>query len=328
MSQKAVNKRSFYGGMESQTGLSGGRPDIEMPPIIEDVVVSQPQHHDVSPFTVPDKLPQDTIDELEASSEQEQDNMELDSTITDDKSSRDDLSQLQEGPVRDETSQTQDAKKSPQSPQASFKAVREAKERAERERDAIMNQMIEMQIRMKASEQQSAKIAPVIQEEPEIDLNIDEDSLVDGRHLKGVSSKIKRLEEKLKQYETNAETLSIEAKIRQQYPDFESVVSVENVQKLNTEYPDIAIMLGNTKDVYSQASAAYSVMKKFGIHKNVYSEDKAKALANSVKPRPLASVNPQQGDSPLSKANAFANGLTPELKEQMRQEMNAARKGY
>lgn len=36
-------------------------------------------------------------------------------------------------------------------------------------------------------------------------------------------------------------------------------------------------------------------------------------------------LSPQQGDSPLSKANAFANGLTEDLKKQLQKEMFEAR---
>ena len=58
-----------------------------------------------------------------------------------------------------------------------------------------------------------------------------------------------------------------------------------------------------------------------------YSKDRDKAQSNASKPKPLASVSPQQGDSPLSRANAFANGLTDELKSQLRKEMEQARQG-
>ena len=54
--------------------------------------------------------------------------------------------------------------------------------------------------------------------------------------------------------------------------------------------------------------------------------DKAKAVINAQKPRPLTSISPQQGDSPLSKANAFANGLTPELQAQLLKEMKQSMK--
>jgi hypothetical protein len=52
------------------------------------------------------------------------------------------------------------------------------------------------------------------------------------------------------------------------------------------------------------------------------------AHKNASKPKPLASVSPQQADSPLSKANAFANmPLSKEVKNQLHKEMIAAMKG-
>ena len=42
----------------------------------------------------------------------------------------------------------------------------------------------------------------------------------------------------------------------------------------------------------------------------------------------MVSINPTQGESALAKANAFANGLTPELKDQLYREMQAARRNY
>ena len=320
MSQKAVNKKSFYGSM-----ASGGSPDIAMPPLdeipaIEKVSPDTQTRYQQQPdalFPVPENLPQDTIEELESSSTRNQ-STPTDQLLNEQSSNDEEVEEVEE--------QVQPVKKSPQD---SFKAVREAKEKAERERDAYMKHAMEIEMRYKSQEQQQQQVAKkfeIEQEEPEIDLNLDEDSLVDGRHLKGVSNKIKRLEEKLKQYEAQSEASNVEAKIRQQFPDFESVVSSENVKKLNQEYPEMAEMLANTGDIYKKASAAYSVMKKFGIYKSIYSEDKAKALINAAKPRPLASMSPQQGDSPLSKANAFANGLTNELKAQMQKEMADARK--
>jgi hypothetical protein len=51
-------------------------------------------------------------------------------------------------------------------------------------------------------------------------------------------------------------------------------------------------------------------------------QDKERAERNLAKPRPLASVAASQGnDSPLQRANAFANGLTEELKAQLHKEM-------
>lgn len=212
------------------------------------------------------------------------------------------------------------------SAQESFRAVREAKEKAERERDELMKQVADFK-RYQDSlkyEVSHKKEEPI---DDDIDFEIQEDDIVEGRYVKKMTNKIKNLEKNLKKYEEQSTQRSIENQIKEQFPDFDTVVSVENVELLNRQFPEIARTLRDTTDLYSKAVSAYNVIKKFGIHRDdVGEEDRIKALRNTQKPRPLSSVNPQQGDSPLSKANAFANGLTEELKEQLRREMNAARK--
>ena len=71
------------------------------------------------------------------------------------------------------------------------------------------------------------------------------------------------------------------------------------------------------------------MLKKFGVYQETgISPEKELSQKNLAKPRPVASVSPQQGDSPLSRANAFANGLTKEVKDQMWKDTQNARKGY
>lgn len=205
-----------------------------------------------------------------------------------------------------------------------FKALREARERAEWERDLLKQQMLEMQ---KNQRQPVETVKPQEVEKDEIDFNVEDDALIEGRHAKKLVQEIRKLKQQVEKTTYQSSQDATEAKIRAQFPDFEDVVSVENVAMLNQQYPDVAKMLKDTPDVYSKASSAYHIMKRFGIYKDrSYDEEKMKAIKNSQKPRPLASVAPQQGDSPLSKANAFANGLTPELKAQMLKEMADARK--
>jgi hypothetical protein len=71
---------------------------------------------------------------------------------------------------------------------------------------------------------------------------------------------------------------------------------------------------------------AYKMIKLLNIHRDTsYDADKLKAQQNLAKPKSLSSIAPQKSESPLSHANAFANGLTPELKDQLVKEMFAAR---
>lgn len=197
-----------------------------------------------------------------------------------------------------------------------FRAIREKAERAERERDELMRRLQEI-------EAKSKQVQP--EEEPES--SIGDDDLVEGKHLRKYNKEIKALKEQLKSYQQQTAETVIEAKIKSQYADFDSVVNVNNIEMLRTAYPEVAHTLNANPDLYSKAVSAYTLIKKLGIHQDEsYKADIARAQKNAVKPRPLASVSPTQGDSPLSKANAFANGLTDDLKKQLYREMLDARR--
>jgi len=72
------------------------------------------------------------------------------------------------------------------------------------------------------------------------------------------------------------------------------------------------------------------MIKNLGIHKEEqFVEEKKRIQANALKPRLSPAVAAQQqGESPLTKANMFAEGLTPELQSQLKREMELARRGY
>lgn len=200
-----------------------------------------------------------------------------------------------------------------------FKAVRDLKERAERERDEAIRRAQELEARY-------AQPKSTVEDE-DFDIKIGNDELAEGKHLNKVDRKIKKLEDQLKQYQQQASSSLVEARLKMEYPDIEKVVSKENIEILTAQYPHIAATLNASTDLYNQAVTAYTLIKKFGIQpEDTYQQDRIRAQTNALKPRPLTSVNPQQGDSPLSHANAFANGLTDELKAQLLKEMVAARR--
>lgn len=69
------------------------------------------------------------------------------------------------------------------------------------------------------------------------------------------------------------------------------------------------------------------MIKNLGIvPQEVPNTEQERVNKNMAKPRPLISASPQQGDSPLSHANAFANGLTDDLKKQLWKEMDQIRR--
>lgn len=197
-----------------------------------------------------------------------------------------------------------------------FRQLREKSERVARERDEAMARLREYE----AKAQQ-----PAAAEDDE--LSIGPDELAEGKHLSKVQKQIKKLKDEIHTYKQQAATMTTEARLKAQYPDFDSVVSRDNIEELRSAYPELAQTLNSSTDLYATAVSAYTLIKKFGIgQQNAYNPEKEIIQKNAAKPRPLTSVSPQQGDTPLSKANAFANGLTDELKAQLQKEMYAYRK--
>jgi hypothetical protein len=188
--------------------------------------------------------------------------------------------------------------------------LREKAERAERERDELKRALQEAQSRT-----------------PEEEITLAPDDLAEGKHLTKVQQKIRNLENKLQEYEQRSHLNIAEARIKAKHPDFDSVVSRENIEVLSAMYPELAQTLMHSQDIYTQGVSAYTLIKKLGIHKDQsYEAEKQLAHKNSLKPKSLASLSPQQGESPLSHANAFAGGLTEDLKKQLYKEMVDASK--
>jgi len=199
--------------------------------------------------------------------------------------------------------------------QENIRRLREAKERAERERA-----ILEEKLQQYTSQDKKAK-----QEEPEYSYG-DED-LVEGRHLKKEMDSIKK---QLSSYKREQAAQTDEARLKNVYSDFDKVVTPETIEKLRELDPETAETIATSgASLYARGAAAYKRIKETGAYvEDAHQKDRAKAHENASKPRPLNSVSPQQGNSPLSMANAFANGLTPELKKQLWKEVQEASKRH
>lgn len=198
-----------------------------------------------------------------------------------------------------------------------FRALREKMERIQRERDEAINYIKNIE-----SSKQQANTAPV-----EDDMNIDPDALVEGKHLAAYNKKLKQLEEQQRAYYQQSQESVTEAKLKAKYSDFDKIVSKDNVEALRHSHPEIWSTINSNPDLYNKAVAAYTLIKELRIAPDEsYNPDKMAIQKNIAKPRPLSSMSPQQGDTPLSRANAFSNGLTDELKDQLRKEMEEARR--
>lgn len=205
------------------------------------------------------------------------------------------------------------------SKEINMRNMREKAEQLQRERDEALRKLQELQ----AAQQ------PKIESSDE-DLIIGQDEIAEGKHLRQISKQIKELKQQLKQSQQQSAEMSVETRLKTRYPDFDSIVSRENIEALRSQYPEIAATINSSPDLESKAVSAYTLIKKLGIvqQPDGFEEDRARIIRNAAKPRPVTSVSPQQGDTPLSRANAFANGLTPELQAQLLKEMHAAMKNH
>lgn len=135
------------------------------------------------------------------------------------------------------------------------------------------------------------------------------------RHAKTVAEKAIR--------EREAATLG--DRIAAIYPDFDRVVSPENVETLRTSEPELYAGLQRlADDPLSQAKGAYKLLKKLGL--GAESEDmarnKAKIAENSKKPVSVQSVT--KASPAIGDVHRFDGGLTPDLKKQLYKEMLSA----
>lgn len=171
----------------------------------------------------------------------------------------------------------------------------------------------------------SRKSAPPKPEEMLPDwAGVDDEDLLTKKQTMGVAEKVaaEAVRKALQQREYNEAPKLIETEMQ----DYSQVVTPENVERLKQTNPRLAASLGDVKDPYAQGALAYSYIKSQGIYKeNDGANNKQRAMDNSKKPLPVTAAKPSNA---LESANAYANGLTPEVKQKLFAEMQAAiRKG-
>lgn len=208
-----------------------------------------------------------------------------------------------------------------------WKAMREKLAQIERERDEA--RYIADEYRRSAQPKQPEPQ----EEEEEDDFRISDDDVAEGKHISYLNKQLKALRKEQKAFKKEQEAFrqetyqtTTETRLKARFNDFDQVVNSDNIARLKQEYPELAKSLNETKDLYAKAVSAYTMIQKLLPQDEHAMEAREKLAANRNKPRSTASVAPQHGDTPLSQANRFARGLTPELKEQLYNEMKAAQR--
>jgi len=186
-----------------------------------------------------------------------------------------------------------------------FAQLRKGKEQLEK-------QVQELQSHVNSLDQKSNQRA--IQEE---DDGIDDEDIIEGRHLKKVNQELKALREQL----NKEQSLAVQDRLNMKFSDFDKVVSKENVEKLKMTEPELYTSIVSSPDLFSKGVSAYKTLKALGIVAEDFSSEKETVQSNHKKPISTQAI---KGQGALSDGNVFARGLTPELRDQLRKEMNEA----
>lgn len=211
----------------------------------------------------------------------------LDELMNENNASEQNNQTQQEVPVHDNSSQ-------PESQQDSVKErnLRYLRERAE----AAEKRAAELEYHMKLREQQQK---PVAQSDDDDELNIEDDSYIEGRQLKKYVSKLKQqvrqTNKQFEEYTKQQDTKIAVTSLKSQYQDFDSVVNEDNLTRFAQEEPEIYRSILSNPDVYDRGKAAYNMIKK-----TVRSEQRQEPTQAQMKPRSAASAGPQVAQTPLS----------------------------
>lgn len=228
-----------------------------------------------------------------------------------------------------ETHEAQTPEQKPESDQdRNWKAAREKLESLEKEREQLRQQAEMERYKRELLEQQYSQYKPLTQvaqeEDPFADLSPDDwttrSQVEKLAERKAMDAAKRYIDEEFKK---RAEA-EIPQRLQSRYPDFEQVVSKENVEYLRSTKPEIAAALSAIGDKYGKAVAAYEYIKMLMPQGMNLSQEKEIAEKNLKKPGNLSSV----GSEALSQAKAMERGLTPDRKKALFKEMQSAIKGY
>lgn len=174
---------------------------------------------------------------------------------------------------------------------------------------------------------------------PQDDYGIDDDMYLEGRHFKKafqpITEKLNKAEQAYMQTQKELEKMrqermlaDAEQRVQQKYPDFSSVVTQENLKKLELTKPHLYHAVRDTQDVYSKAAAAYELIKNSAIlDPNPEAEERIQN--NQQRPKSAAGMGGQSAStSPLSRVGDYDRRvMTPERRAELQRMMQQYKQG-
>jgi len=177
-----------------------------------------------------------------------------------------------------------------------FKALREAKKQAERQRDELAKKIEEL------NKSNNSKISA--------DDDIYEDDITQTR------KEIQDLKSQWIAQQNQIKTKIIEEKLKSEFPDLDTVINEDNIEVLKARDPNFARIINkipnDPDELYHRAVTAYTLIKKYGIYiEDNHEKDRARVEKNMAKPRPASAAAAKSSEG-LSDFADFANLSTEE----------------
>lgn len=210
---------------------------------------------------------------------------------------------------------------------SNFKTLKSEAARLSRERDEMKALLEQYQNQARAPQPQQSY------QSPQEDFDIEADAYAEGKHIKTLSKQLKEIKQELERTRSHTQGMAVKAALVSEHPDFDRVVTPDNLKALEISYPHLAKAI-NVNDPYVAGKACYDLIKQFGLDQDDAQETeitKALIAQNSSKPKPAAAVKGTRptNETAMGRASEFYNGeLTDQMKKQFYKELQDSMKGY
>lgn len=195
----------------------------------------------------------------------------------------------QVAPTVEQTSATVDQQEDP-----NWKAFREARKRDREEREAAERKAAEKDREIAAlkaaMEAALARPAPAHQSSPYDEVEETEEQRIE----KKIAAVLEQREQAARRAQQERERQEMPQRLQAAYPDFNKVMSQENLDYFEFHFPEIARPLNRLPDGFDKWADVYHAIKKVMPNALHAKQDAARAQENAMRPKSMSSTGASQ----------------------------------
>lgn len=212
---------------------------------------------------------------------------------------------------------TTETKSTEKAEDPNWKAFREARKKDRAEKEAAERRAVEKEAEaaaLKAAmEAAFAKPNNASQQQHGYQQSYDQPEETEEQRIeRKVQEALAKHEEKLRREQAQREAQEYPNRLNQSYPDFNNVVTTENMDYLEYHHPELVRPLKRLQDGYDKWSDVYQAIKKYVPNSTTARKEAARAESNFIKPKSMSSTGLTQntehsGSARLSEDKKAAN---------------------